>query len=74
MGSALVGRVTPALHKVDCSGSAISFSNAFGVTPALSPFLGVARGTRRGWGNRREEEPGGAQAGCCGVGGFQRCF
>lgn len=59
MGSALVGRVTPVLHKVDCSGHVTSFSNTFGVTPALSPFLGVARGTRRGQCNRQEKEPGG---------------
>lgn len=58
MGSALVGRVPPALHKVDCSGTVTSFSNAFGVTPALSPFLGVARGTRRGRCSRLEKEPG----------------
>lgn len=59
MGSALVGRVTPVLHKVNCSGSLTSFSNTFGVTPALSPFLRVVWGTRGGWCNRQEKEPGG---------------
>lgn len=54
MGSALVGCVTPALHKVACSGSVTSFSNVFGMIPALSPLPRVAQGSRRGCCNRQQ--------------------
>lgn len=57
MASALVGCVTPALHKVTCSGSVTPFSNVFGVIPALSPWPRVAQGVRRGCCNRQGKEP-----------------
>lgn len=58
MGSALVGCVTPTLHKVGYSGSVTTFPNAFGAMPVFSPFLRVAQGTRRGYSNRQGKEPG----------------